>query len=182
MDLKIKCHILIKTSITIKRKLLVNYFDYLFIISFHFQAEMFKHLLLFFRFILKTDYLSWAFVTLSWHFIEQIINWLIVKLNNKNSCQLPIKLTCCCLLDYRPHICYCRCQLELDHKLNPIIFNSQTFPPHTGCQNWLRFWFSSPVIKDTDLFASQYTSLMQQVNKSDCQRNNRAGLKLQGLN
>lgn len=53
MDLKIKCHILIKTSITIKRKLLVNYFDYLFIISFHFQAEMFKHLLLFWSFNIK---------------------------------------------------------------------------------------------------------------------------------
>lgn len=55
MDLKIKCHILseIKTSITIKRKLLVNYFDYLFIVSFNFQAEMFKHLLLFWSFNIK---------------------------------------------------------------------------------------------------------------------------------
>lgn len=55
MDLKIKCHILseIKTSITIKRKLLVNYFEYLLIVSFHFQAEMFKHLLLFWSFNIK---------------------------------------------------------------------------------------------------------------------------------
>lgn len=55
MDLKIKCHILIeiKTCITIKRKLLVNYFDYLLIVSFNFQAEMFKHLLLFWSFNIK---------------------------------------------------------------------------------------------------------------------------------